>query len=159
MPNLEIPDNNVSKKNPWIAFSLTLVFPGLGHLYVGNRFAALAYGVMTLGLGYSYFSAQSFLAQLAVFFIIPFVVLPAARDAVTVARGKKRLVTGEESRVYVIWMLCCVGPFAIPLLWQNKKFSVLVKIVWTAIVISIVVAFISVIAVLGKSYDQFAQTL
>ncbi len=147
------------RKNPWIAFFLTLLFPGLGHLYAGNRFSALAYALMTCGLGLSYFSAQSFLAKLAVLFIIPFVMIPAARDAVAMAQGKKAPVTGEESRIYVVWMLCCVGPFAVPLLWQNKKFSVPVKIVWTVIVISIVVMFFSVIAVLGKSYDQIAQAV
>ena len=159
MSNLETSSMAASQKNPWVAFLLTLIFPGLGHFYVGNRFAALAYGAMTLGLGYSYFSAKSFLAQLAVLFIIPFVVIPAARDAVAVARGKKKLVNGEESRVYVFWMLCCVGPFAMPLLWQNKKLSITVKVVLSIIVISIAVIFLWAIAVLGKSYDQLVQTI
>lgn len=159
MPNLEIPDSSTAKKNPWLAFFLTLLFPGLGHLYVGSRFAAMAYGIMTVGLGYSYFSAKSFLARIAVLLIVPFLVVPAARDAVAVALGKKKSVTGEESRLYVIWMLCCVGPFAIPLLWQNKKFSLPVKVVWTVIVISIVALFLSAVSVLGKNYDQIAQAL
>ncbi len=147
------------KKNPWIAFFLTLLFPGLGHFYVGNKFSALAYVIITTGIYISYFSAHSFLARTAVLFIVPFFVFPAARDAVAVARGKKRSVTGEESRIYVVWMLCCVGPFAIPLLWQNKKFSLPVKIVWTVVVVAIVAMFLSAIAVLGKSYDQIAQAI
>lgn len=159
MPDIQNSEISVPKKNPWIAFFLTILFPGLGHLYVGSRFAAGAYAAMTLGLGYSYFSAKSFLAQLAVLFIVPFVVIPAVRDAVSVARGNKKVVTGEESQLYVIWMLCCVGPFAIPLLWQNKKFSVPVKIAWTALIIAIAVTFIFFISALGKTYDELAQTI
>ncbi len=159
MTDTQASEISAPKKNPWIAFLLTLVFPGLGHFYVGSRFAALAYGAMTVGLGYSYFSAKSFLARIAVLFIVPFLVVPAARDAMAVAQGKKKPVTGEESRVYVVWMLCCVGPFAIPLLWQNKKFSVPVKIVWTVVVISIVVLFLSAVSILGKNYDQMAQAI
>ena len=147
------------RKNPWVAFFLTLLFPGLGHWYVGNNFSALAYAIITTGLWISYYSAHSLLARTAVLFIVPFFVLPAARDAVAVARGKKRSVTGEESRIYVVWMLCCVGPFAIPLLWQNKKFSLPVKIIWTVAVVSIVAMFLLAIAVLGKSYDQIAQAI
>ena len=147
------------KKNPWIAFFLTILFPGLGHLYVGNKFSALTYAIITVGLGYSYFSAKSYLAHMAVLFVVPFFLIPAARDAVDVARGKKKSVTGQESQLYVIWMLCCVGPFALPLLWQNKKFSMPVKVVWTVVVVSIVLIFLSAIAVLGKSYDQLTQAL
>ena len=159
MTDTQASEISAPQKNPWAAFLLTLIFPGLGHFYVGNRFSALAYGVMTLGLGYSYFSAKSFLARVAVLLIIPFIVIPAARDAVDVARGKKKLVTGEESRVYVVWMLCCSGPFAVPLLWQNKKFSVAVKVVWTVVVISIFVLALSAATVLGQVYDQMAQSI
>jgi hypothetical protein len=159
MSDFETPNTLASQKNPWVAFLLTLVLPGLGHFYVGSRFSGLAYTIMTVGLGYSYFSAKSFLARIAVLFIVPFLVIPAARDAMAVAQGKKKPVTGEESRIYVVWMLCCVGPFAIPLLWQNKKFSVPVKIVWTVVVISIVVLFLSAVSILGKNYDQMAQAI
>jgi|GEM_PF-3327175 len=147
------------KKNPWIAFFLTLLFPGLGHLYVGNKFSALTYAIITVGVGYSYFSAKSYLAHMAVLFVVPFFLIPVARDAVDVARGKKKSVTGEESKLYVIWMLCCVGPFSLPLLWQNKKFSVPVKVVWSVVVISIVIFFLFAVAVLGESYDQLMQAM
>ena len=146
-------------KKPWLAFLLSLIFPGLGHLYVGSRFSALAYGLMSVGIGIGYYSSRSYLSRLAVLFIVPFVIFPAARDAANIARGKKKAVTGEESWIYVVWMLCCVGPFAIPLLWQNKKFSVPVKVVWTVIVLAVVAIFVLAISTIGKSYDQITQAI
>ncbi len=159
MTDIQTPSDPSLKKNPWIAFFLTLLFPGLGHLYVGNKFSALTYAIITVGLGYSYFSSTSYLARMAVLFVVPFFLVPAVRDAVDVARGKKKSVTGAESRLYVVWMLCCVGPFALPLLWQNKKFTVFVKIVWTVVVLSVVALFLSSVAVLGKSYDQLMKAI
>lgn len=141
-------------KKPWVAVLLSIFFPGLGHLYIGHRFAAMVYGAMSLGLGVAFFFSQSLLAQGSLLFIYPFVMIPAAKDALAVACGKKKPVTGEESRVYVVWMLCCVGPFALPLLWQNKKFSKLVKVIWTIIVISVVLLFVAAVSFLGKVYHE-----
>jgi len=140
-----------SSKNPWIAFFLSVVFPGLGHLYVGNRLAALIYGAMGVGVAFSFFSSDSGLTKAAVLLILPFVMIPAGRDAFDTAAGKKKPVTGEESKLYVIWMLCCVGPFALPLLWRNKKFSFTVKVVWTVIVVSIAVFFFLFVSWIGKT--------
>lgn len=143
--------NSSSLKNPWVAFFLSVLFPGLGHLYVGNRLAGLIYGAMGAGVAFSFFSSDSALAKASVLMILPFIIIPAGRDAFDTAAGKKKPVTGEEGKVYVIWMLCCVGPFALPLLWQNKKFSFAVKAVWTVIVISIVVFFLLFVSLIGKA--------
>ncbi len=147
---LEI-QNSSSLKNPWVAFILSVLFPGLGHLYVGNRLAALIYGAMGVGVAFSFFSSDSALTKAAVLLILPFVMIPAGRDAFDTAAGKKKPVTGEESKVYVIWMLCCVGPFALPLLWRNKKFSFVVKVVWTVIVVAIAVFFFLSVSFIGKA--------
>lgn len=154
----DIPNSSKTiNKNPWAAFFLTLLFPGLGHLYVENRLSALAYALIAIGLWFSYFSTPSFLTRVAILLIFPFVVIPAARDAVAVAQGRKKVVTGEESRVYVVWMLCCAGPFALPLLWQNKKFSTATKVVWTLVVVSIAAVFLIFAASIGKGLEQMTQ--
>ncbi|HRK62319.1 MAG TPA: hypothetical protein PLY88_07230 [Candidatus Omnitrophota bacterium] len=145
----------VPSKKPWVAFLLSVLFPGLGHLYVGNRLAALIYGAMGLGVWISCYSSGSILTRLAVLLILPFVVIPAARDAFDTASGKKKPVTGEESKLYVIWMLCCVGPFALPLLWRNKKFSLTVKIIWTVVVVAVVVFFFAFIEWAGEISHDF----
>lgn len=147
-------ETDLAKKSPWLSFFLSLMFPGLGHLYAGHRLAAVAYGAMGIGVWVTCWTSDSFLTKSAAFLILPFVAIPAARDAFSIASGKKKPVTGEESKLYVIWMLCCVGPFALPLLWQNKKFSVAVKGIWSVVVISIVVLFFGMVSALGKvSYD------
>jgi TM2 domain-containing membrane protein YozV len=139
-----------TKKNPWVAFFLTLFFPGLGHFYLGNIYSALAYGAMGAGIACTFFTSDSQLSRIAILAILPFVWIPAANDAVQAARGKKPLVTGEESKIYVIWMLCCVGPFSLPLLWQSKKFSILAKALWTTAVLSIVLFFFYLIKLAGQ---------
>ncbi len=147
------------KKNAWAAFFLTLLFPGLGHFYLGLKRKAFIFSVMGAGIVYFYFLAASFLSRMAILFVVPFVLIPAMRDAVAIARGQKQSITGEESRIYIIWMLCCVGPFAMPLLWQNKKFSFVIKIILTAFIFSIVFFFIFAVKSLGQSYDEITQAI
>lgn len=148
-----------SSKSPSVAFLLSLLFPGLGHLYLGERWGAFIYAVMGTGIWLIFLTSHSFISRLAVLFIFPFVFIPVCRDAVDIAKGKKKAVTGTESRIYVIWMLCCVGPFAIPLLWQNKKFSMPVKILWTVIVLSVVVIAFLILNAMGNSFDDIAKAL
>lgn len=62
------------------------------------------------------------------------ILVPAALDAFQTASGRSRTFTGEP-RFYVIAMLCLIGPFAIPLLWQSARFSKSAKILWTVLVI------------------------
>ncbi|MBA3311684.1 MAG: hypothetical protein M3552_09480 [Planctomycetota bacterium] len=50
------PEQSVDLKNRWLAASLALLFPGLGHLYQGRTFKAAIYCVCILGL---FFSGQA----------------------------------------------------------------------------------------------------
>jgi hypothetical protein len=51
-------------------------------------------------------------------------------------------------------MMLFIGPFALPLLWQSKKFSGRAKILWTLGVILFALLAIVAISYLGSVVDQ-----
>lgn len=84
------------------------------------------------------------------------VMIPAVMDAFQTASGRPRTFTADTVP-YVIVMLLMVGPFAIPLLWQSRKFSTSWKIVWTLVVILIALLGIAILTFAASSLEQFMK--
>jgi len=128
-------------KSPRVAFLYSLLIPGAGQLYLGERAKGLTLLCMSAGVMVSLIISHTPITCFFMGGIYLAVMIPAALDAFQTASGRPRTFTADTVP-YVIIMLLTVGPFAIPLLWQSAKFSKTAKILWTVAVI--LIAFISI---------------
>ncbi len=143
-------------KNPFLAFFLSMIMPGLGQVYVGEKTKGLTLLCITLGVVVSFSLNRSWLALFLVGFIYLAVMAPAAMDAYQAASGRQRIFSGE-SIPYVIIMLLTVGPFAVPLLWQSSKFTKGAKIGWTAFVVLMAFLVIGMMVWLGNYAEEIIK--
>ena len=143
-------------KNPYLASIYSVLVPGLGQLYLGERakgwmLVCMAIGVI-VGLIISHTPISCFLMG----GIYLAVMIPAASDAFRTASGRPRVFMADTVP-YVIVMLLMVGPFAVPLLWQSTKFSKMAKILWTVAVILIAFLAIAMLTLSASFLDQIMK--
>lgn len=143
-------------KNPYWSFFYSMIVPGLGQLYVGDRAKGWTLLCMTAGVIVSLIISHTLISCFLMGGIYLAVMIPAALDAFQTASGRPRVFTGD-SVFYVVVMLLMVGPFAIPLLWQSPKFSKTAKIFWTAAVILIAFLAIAVLMLTASVFDQLIK--
>jgi uncharacterized membrane protein len=137
---------------------LSLLVPGLGQLYNGDRPKGAALACMTAGVaGMAWMSRTSPLSLILLGIIYLFIVLPAVRDAYQQAAGTARPTLENANTWYVLLMLASVGPMATPLLWQNSRFSTRAKIFWTALVVLVFLSFLVLIRLLPIGLDAVEQ--
>lgn len=141
-------------KNPYLALIGSVLVPGAGQLYLGERAKGWTLVCMDIGVAVSLIVSHTWVAWLLMGGIYLAIMIPAALDAFQTASGRPRTFVGDAVP-YVIVMLLLVGPFAIPLLWQSAKFSKMAKILWTAVVILIAFLAIAVMTVLASSMEAF----
>ena len=143
-------------KDPRLAFFFSIVFPGLGQLYLGERAKGWTLLCMGAGVVVSLIFSHTWVAYFLMGGIYLAVMIPGALDAFQTASGRPRTFTADTIP-YVILMLLMVGPFAIPLLWQSAKFSKTAKVLLTVAVI--LVAFLAIIATTfaASFLDQFIE--
>lgn len=123
-------------KSPQLSFLYSLLLPGAGQLYLGERAQGWTLLCMDAGVAVSLIFSHTWIAWVLMGGIYLAIVVPAAIDAYQTASGRPRTFSGNGIP-YVIVMLLMVGPFALPLLWQSIKFSRTAKILWTVAVILI----------------------
>jgi TM2 domain-containing membrane protein YozV len=143
-------------KNPRLALFYSMVAPGLGQLYLGERAKGWTLLCMTLGVAISLIFSHTVISCILMGGIYLAVLIPAAMDAFQTASGRPRTFTADTVP-YVIVMLLMVGPFAIPLLWQSTKFSKRAKILWTVFVILIALFAIASMAFVGSLADRLIK--
>ena len=143
-------------KNPYLSFLYSLLLPGAGQLYLGERAKGWTLLSMDVGVAVSLIFSHTWIAWFLMGGIYLAVMVPAAVDAFQTASGRPRTFSGE-SIPYVIVMLLMVGPFAVPLLWQSVKFSKTAKILWTAFVILIAFLAIATLMLSASFLDQFMK--
>lgn len=107
---------------------LSLV-PGAGHLYLGQKKKGLVLLCVDMGIILILFSTQIFL-RLGGLVAYVVTMLPAVVECYRLAEHD-RFEAVSEARWYVITMLLITGFSALPLLWQNARFSKNAKIAWT----------------------------
>ncbi len=146
--------------NKALAALLTVVLPGAGHLYLGDRrggVALLCVSVSVLaGIAVSVAGPAAFRSTVtAVLLLVPYAMLavPAAR---AVGTGTTE-TPGNQSRGYLLVMLAVAGPMALPLLWQSSAFSRTGKIAWTVVVVAIVLIAVYAIIVAGPIIEEMMQ--
>lgn len=144
-------------KDSRLALFYSAVLPGLGQLYVGERAKGLTLLCMVAGVAVSLIISHTAVACVLMGGIYFAVMIPAAWDAFRAASGRPQIFTADAIP-YVIMMLLLVGPFAIPLLWQSRKFSTPVKIVWTVVVLLIALLGIVAATLAGGFVDQLLRS-
>ena len=151
-------------RSPILAALLSLIAPGLGQLYNGERAkgaAVLCIALFTwFGIILAAFGPAAMRSRLTVIFLALAYVsawIPAAIDAYQRASGTATPLLSHLTAWYVILMLVTVGPMALPLLWQSRAFSRKAKIVWTVVVIGIALLFIVTIIAAGPTVEQSFQ--
>lgn len=144
-----------------IAGVLSLVAPGLGQLYNGKPAKAVAFLCLTLGVwlfmalaqwGPPAFRSDFTVIVLGITYL--FIWIPAALEAF---RGDPEhstsLISGDR-RWYVILMVLTIGAMAVPLIWQNRRFSRTAKWVWATIGVVNTLLALLLAAVVGPMVDQ-----
>ncbi len=143
-------------KNPRLALFYSVVVPGLGQLYLGERAKGWTLLCMGAGVVVSLIVSHTWIAWFLMGGIYLAVIIPAALDAFQTASGRPQTFPADTVP-YVIVMLLMVGPFAIPLLWQSRKFSNVAKIVWTVVVILIALLAIAAMTFTASFLDQLMR--
>ena len=143
-------------KDPRLALFYSVVFPGLGQLYLGERAKGWTLLCMAAGVVVSLIVSHTVMAWFLMGGIYLAVMIPAALDAFQTAAGQPRTFAGNTIP-YVILMLLTVGPFAIPLLWQSPRFSKTAKILWTILVILIAFLAIATLTFMASFFDSLMK--
>ncbi len=144
-------------KDPRLAFLFSILAPGLGQLYLGERAKGGTLLCMAAGVGVSLVISHTAIACFLMGGIYLAVMIPAAMDAFQTASGRPRTFSADTVP-YVIVMLLMIGPFAIPLLWQSSRFSKTAKLVWTAAVILIAFLAIAFTTFVASSAEQLLKS-
>ena len=171
-------------KNPRLALLYSLLLPGLGQLYLGERAKGWTFVCMDMGVAVSLIVSHTWISFFLMGGIYLAILIPAALDAFQSASGRPRNFSAPipvyqndmeagtvhvtlhektsqtwpgDTIPYVIVMLFIVGPFAIPLLWQSQKFSMKAKIAWTVAVILIGLVTIAIITLSASFLDQLMK--
>ena len=131
--------------------ALSLILPGLGQLAQGKRANGLALISACFGmLAWIWIDAS----KLTLFFIVCAylsLVFHAFKDALNNTRN-----TGSIQ--YVLGLAVVVGPFALPLLWQNQQASQRIKLIWSTVILALtalmILSMIYLDPILEKSLNQ-----
>ena len=111
---------------------LLSLIPGLAQLVQGQRQSGFALLSATLGMFGLLLWDLSTLTLIFVAVAYMSLVYHAAKDALHQTRN-------TESVEYVLGLAVIVGPFALPLLWQNKRLTLRSKRIWTGVILVITV--------------------
>lgn len=107
---------------------LSILLPGLGQLYLGERTNGLSLIAASLGMGLVLCFDPSSLTSIFIALAYLSLVYHAAKDAYY---GTKN----TESIQYILGLAVVCGPFCLPLLWQNGQIKTRGKVIWTAIIL------------------------
>ena len=142
-------------KSKWLAGSLSIV-PGLGHLYTGELKKGIALLVIDIGIIATLIFVDSLLIKTLMLGIYIVTVLPAILETSSGATQKESN-TLLNSRGYVVFLLLTTGFSALPLLWQNTKFSRRAKIAWSIAVPVLAVCFFTFLIYYHASLEHSLQ--
>ena len=131
-----------TQKNPYLAFLLSLVVPGLGQVYNAEQSKGLTIFTACLLLG-GIAAWLSGVNRLTVVLAVVMLWFSSAIDAYKTATSFGQPLDWYYRRSYVIAMLLLVGPLALPLLWRSSYFSHTARWSWTAAVVSVVLLFLA----------------
>ena len=128
------------RKSPEFALLLSLLVPGLGQAYNGEKTKGLIIvGACFLfgGMGLLF----SGLNRVTMLLALLLVWVSAILDAYKTAQAFGRPQDWFFRRPYVVAMLLLVGPLALPLLWRSPYFSRSARWGWTSLVTMVALLF------------------
>ena len=131
-----------TQKNPYLAFLLSLVVPGLGQVYNAERSKGLMIFTSCLLLG-GITAWLSGVNRLTIILAVIMVWLSSAIDAYKTAAAFGHALDWYYRPSYVVTMLLLVGPLALPLLWRSTYFSSTARWMWTTVVVSVALLFLA----------------
>ena len=155
-----------SRRHPLAAALGSLILPGGGQLY--NREWAKGFAIVCMDIGIAVGMAlslagppvtRSLLGAAGLGVIYLCVWIPSVVDAYQTAGGGQTALLSGDRPWYVITMLLMVGPGAIPLLWQSRRFSRAAKLAWTAAVIAVALFGILFIVVISPKIEPWLRSL
>jgi TM2 domain-containing membrane protein YozV len=149
------------QKNPCIAFFLSLLIPGLGQTYNGEKTKGLIIAGAYVLLG-SVGLVLSGLNRVTMLLALLLVWCSAILDAYKTAQAFGQPQDWYFRRAYVVAMLLLVGPLALPLLWRSPYFSRVARWGWTGVVTLAVLFFLTMpylLARLVRRMPEFRQVL
>lgn len=131
-----------NRSNPLLALLLSTILPGAGQLY--NRETKKGWLIIgsSLSLGLLIYGLSGF-NKISPALALLLLWISAIADAYKVATSSGEGADFCYRRPYVVAMLLCVGPLALPLLWQSPHFSQIARWIWTVIVVGAVLLFVS----------------
>lgn len=144
---------------------LSLLIPGLGQLYSGERSKGIALLCISLGIGFGLgvaiagppaFRSKVTVVMLAVVYLL--VWIPTSIDAFQQAAGNTQTLLSGDRPWYVIVMLLTVGPMALPLLWQSQRFSKMAKIIWSVLIILVALLAIMLTVFIGPAVERLLSS-
>ncbi len=141
-----------------LAVWLSILFPGAGHFYLGDRRGGIALLCVTVSLLLAIVVSLVGPAPLrsrvtAVLLLFPYAMLslPSARSLQT------GLAAPPVSRSNLLIMLAVAGPMALPLLWQSDAFSRAAKFAWTVAVVGLVIVAVGAIIAAGPVIEELMR--
>jgi len=147
-----------------IACVLSVLVPGLGQLYKGERAKGVALLCITLGIWFWMAMAtvgptsfRSWLSVLVLAVSYLFVWLPAISDAAQQASGIAQSLIAGKTPWYVILMVLATGAMAVPLLWQSPRFSRRAKLVWSVVGILNTLCALLLLAIVGPRVEGILE--
>lgn len=107
---------------------LSVILPGLGQLYLGERSNGLSLIAAALGMLLVLSYDSSWFTSIFVGLAYLSLVYHASKDAY---HGTKN----TESIQYVLGLAVVIGPLCLPLLWQNSQIHRKAKLIWTFVIL------------------------
>ena len=149
------------RKSPGFALLLSLLIPGLGQAYNGEKTKGLILTVACFllgGMGLLFSGLNGVTMLLALLLVWGAAVV----DAYKTAQAFGQPQDWYFRRSYVVAMLLLVGPLALPLLWRSPYFSGRARWGWTGVVTGGVLFFLSIpyiLSWLGQRLPAFQLIL
>lgn len=154
----------MTARSPLVAGLCSLVLPGLGQLYNGERPKGIATLCISVGIWVFFIlssvgPSRSHVSQLLLGVTYVFVWIPAAWDAYQQPGNAPRSLISGSSAWYVVLMVLMVGVMAIPLVWQSPRLSRTAKWVWSAIGLLNTVAALALLFFAGAGVERWLDDL
>jgi TM2 domain-containing membrane protein YozV len=153
-------------RSPMKATLLSLLFPGLGQLYLGRRSEGLIGLITGGGIIFAVLlstvgpvALRSWVSALFLELAYISVWLTSVLEASQREEKSRQSLLGGEKAWYIVVMLAMAGPIAFPMLWHSSLFSRWLKIALTVTVILILAIGVLLVMLLGSQLESWSSEI
>jgi hypothetical protein len=134
------------------------ILPGIAHLYLGRKKKGVALFIAFSGLILGFLLSDLILIKALMIMVYCSITVSAWLETCQIAGyGKNKIDT--DAKWYTVVLLLVGGFAALPLLWQNDKFSKNSKILWTIAVPVLAIVFFTVIIKYRSVIETFLEKI